>query len=232
MAAKRATPIQRIFARLRGRPMMPEPQHEHIIRTELRSLLERDAYVEAIEHIESSPDHLVHLIELLRNRNLELPGIVTISNLAKRGADISKAIETLSIRLLCNDLNMSAYASRALTYYHISHVHLEEVDLLLSSGISSVQYGCAEGLRDACLAQNLLAINFTTTRLFSHSPKVQENAFWALSSAAETGTEEVKGAIAEIVSNHISDIKGSENARLDVYRCLSRIHEVASPRGE
>jgi hypothetical protein len=232
MTVKRVAPLKRILARLTGRPRTVEPTHEHIIKQELRSLLERDCYLEAIDRLESSPDHLVALVELLRNRDLELPGMATLSQLAKRGADISKTIDALTARLLCDDLNISSYASRALTHYHLVRGNLEEVDVLFSSGISSVQYGSAEALREAIMMHNVIATDFAIRRVFSDSKEIQEYAAWALKGPAELDSKDVRKTISELTLHRMKEIKNSDNARLDVYRILSQIHELASPKEE
>jgi hypothetical protein len=232
MPPRKAPPIQRILARLTGKPRMVEPSHEHIIRVELRALLERDCYEQVLFRLENSPDHLEQLVHLLNVHEVELPGIATISQLAKRGIDISGAIGALSIRLLCDDLNISAYSSRALTHHYLSRMNFDEVDALFTSGVKSAQYGCAEALREACLAQNLLAMNFLAEHLSSDSAGVQEYSAWALRSAAEFGIKEVNVPLMEIISNHMDDIKQSANARLDVYRILCQIQAAARAKEE
>lgn len=232
MTPRRAHTFRNLIARIRGQPRSAEPSHEHIIKVELRSLLERDCYREAIFRLETSPGHMGQLLELLRDHEVELPGVATLSQLAKRGADISQALDALSLRLLCDDLNISSYSSRALTHYYMARANLEEIDLLLSSGVSSVQYGCAEGLREAMLSHNVFAIDYSLKQLFSGSDSVLEHVVWALRSAAELGSKDVRKSLFELSAHHMRRIKESDNAPLGVYRNLAQVNELASPREE
>ncbi len=232
MTVRMAPSFRRILAKLTGNPRMVEPSHENIIRMELRSLLKRDCYPQVIQRLEESPDQVEQLAELLRHRDVELPGVAALAQLAKRTVDISKAIDALSVRLLCDDLNISALSSKAIAHYHLARGNLEEVDVLFSSGVSSVQYGCAEALRESVMAHNVIATDFAIRRVFSYSEEAQEYAAWALTSPAEDGPEDVRKTIAELTSHHMGKIKSSDNARLDVYRLLSQIRELASPKEE
>ena len=225
-----AQPFRNLIARIKGRPRKVEPSHEHIIKVELRTLLERDCYNEAIFRLETSPAHMGQLLELLRERDVELPGVATLSQLAKRGADISPALNALSLRLLCDELNISSYASRALAHYYMSRANLEEIDLLISGGVGPVQYGCAEALREAMLAHNVIAIDYALKQLFSDSESVLEHVMWALRGSAERGSNDVRKSILELSAHHMRRIKESDNAPLGVYRNLFQIHELASPK--
>jgi hypothetical protein len=232
MTVKNAPRLQKILAMLSCKPRRVEPSHEGIIKSELRFLLERDCYQQVIQRLEDSPEQIGQLVELLGVRDIELPGIAALSQLAKRAVDISGAIDALSVRLLCDELNISSYSSRALTHYHLVRGNLEDVELLLSSGIPSVQYGCAEGLRESVLANNAIATDFAIKKVFSDSREIQENAVWALRTSAETGSADVCKTISELALRHMRKIKCSDNPRLDVFRCLARVYETAASRAE
>jgi hypothetical protein len=232
MTVRRAPSFKQLIARLTGNMKSVQPSSEHIIRTELRFLLESDSYEKAIQRLEESPDQIEQLVELLKVRDIEIPGMATLSQLAKRGVDISKAMDALSVRLLSDDLNVSSYSARALTHYHLARGNLEEVDVLFSSGTSSVQYGCAEALRESVLEHNVISTDFAIRKVFSYSSEVQEHAVWALRTSAEIGSDDVRKTISELSAHHIRELKSREHARLDVYRCLLRINELASPKEE
>lgn len=232
MTPRRALPFQGLLARIRGKPRQPQPSHEHIIRVELRSLLERDCYEEAIFRLETSPEHMGRLVELLRDHEVELQGVIALSQLARGGTDISPALGALSLRLLCEERNISSFSSKALTHYYMARANFEEVDILISSGAASVQQGCAEGLGEAMLSHNVFAIDYALRQLFSASGPALEHLMRALESAARLGSKDVRKSLSELSAHHMRKIKESDKAPLDVYRNLARVNELSSPREE